>query len=371
MARFEGIVRNRNGVTVPDATVAVWSPGTTTEITLYTDEDLSVTTPNPTTADSDGRVVFYAEPGKYDIGVLSGGGEPITYSDVHVGGVVSRWAEFENISSPAAPSEGVRMYAKGDELCWIGGDGIEVCIDHTTGSGAASGLEYQPDRYPGDAGIDVAASDEFIGGRKSGWNWQNQQGVVDTDTKEGLELDIPTGASMTTDDCYVLWRPITNPSTTDHTYAMAIDQDGFTNHVFGMALLTGGTEASPTEIILYLPLIGFGGRQTAYRIATDYNTVGAQVNVANLQSNTLSEGGYRGYWVVQHDSAASDELSFFYSQDGRAFHESAITLTPTGGAPTSIGLLAYSRSSITTSISWQAFYHWVRVFESLTLEVGS
>jgi hypothetical protein len=63
------------GAFAPNSAVNVYSVGTVTPATLYTDKTAGTTAPNPVTADEDGTVNFFAAAGDvdlvYDFGTLS------------------------------------------------------------------------------------------------------------------------------------------------------------------------------------------------------------------------------------------------------------------------------------------------------------
>lgn len=67
MAHLEATIRNKSGPILPGATVSVFEAGTQTLASLFSDDALSVPIENPTPADSEGVVDFYAVAGKYDL----------------------------------------------------------------------------------------------------------------------------------------------------------------------------------------------------------------------------------------------------------------------------------------------------------------
>lgn len=86
--RFAQVAEKSDGTLLKNGSVSVYSPGTTTLITLYTDRTKGSTASNPVTTDAvSGMLAFYCDPGLYD---LSGPG--IALSNIAVTGDVS---EFE------------------------------------------------------------------------------------------------------------------------------------------------------------------------------------------------------------------------------------------------------------------------------------
>lgn len=69
-------------VLLPGKTVSVKLVGTSTLATIYTDRAKSDTTSNPVTIDVKGNLSLYADPGEYDLRVITNGieGSPVTVS---------------------------------------------------------------------------------------------------------------------------------------------------------------------------------------------------------------------------------------------------------------------------------------------------
>jgi len=66
-----------------EASITVYSAGTTTKVTIYSDADGSAQS-NPVSTDSYGRFVFYADPGLYDIRVSGTEFTAYTLEDVTI-----------------------------------------------------------------------------------------------------------------------------------------------------------------------------------------------------------------------------------------------------------------------------------------------
>jgi hypothetical protein len=84
MQRFESWVENQVGQPVSGASVDVYLTGTTTHPTnIYSDNGVTPA-PNPLTTDANGRFVFYAPNGVYDIKVSGTGVTTFTKSEVEL-----------------------------------------------------------------------------------------------------------------------------------------------------------------------------------------------------------------------------------------------------------------------------------------------
>lgn len=70
---YSGVEQYASGRPAAGATVTVYQHGTTTPATLYTDRTKATTATNPVTTDASGNLVFWADPGLYDVTAASGG----------------------------------------------------------------------------------------------------------------------------------------------------------------------------------------------------------------------------------------------------------------------------------------------------------
>jgi len=66
-------ILNTQGLPVTNTPVTVYVQGTTTSATLYTDETMANTAPNPVTTDQYGNMFFFAAPGYYTLSFTVGG----------------------------------------------------------------------------------------------------------------------------------------------------------------------------------------------------------------------------------------------------------------------------------------------------------
>jgi hypothetical protein len=66
-------ILNNQGLPVTNTPVTVYVQGTTTTATLYTDETMANTAPNPVTTDQYGNMFFFAAPGYYTLSFTVGG----------------------------------------------------------------------------------------------------------------------------------------------------------------------------------------------------------------------------------------------------------------------------------------------------------
>lgn len=66
-------ILNNQGLPVVNTPVTVYVQGTTTTATLYSDETMANTAPNPVTTDQYGNVFFFAAPGYYTLSFTVGG----------------------------------------------------------------------------------------------------------------------------------------------------------------------------------------------------------------------------------------------------------------------------------------------------------
>lgn len=64
---LDSLIDQNNHALVSPSTVAVYVPGTTTLIPLYTDQTKAVSSPNPFTIPASGDVAIWADPGFYEI----------------------------------------------------------------------------------------------------------------------------------------------------------------------------------------------------------------------------------------------------------------------------------------------------------------
>jgi hypothetical protein len=72
------------------ATITVYNPGTLTASTIYS-TPAGAAQANPFSTDANGRFVFYADPGEYDINVSGAGIVTYTLSNVSVIGVFDQF----------------------------------------------------------------------------------------------------------------------------------------------------------------------------------------------------------------------------------------------------------------------------------------
>ena len=72
------------------ATITVYNPGTLTASTIYS-TPAGAAQANPFSTDANGRFVFYADPGEYDINVSGAGIVAYTLSNVSVIGVFDQF----------------------------------------------------------------------------------------------------------------------------------------------------------------------------------------------------------------------------------------------------------------------------------------
>jgi len=90
-----------------EASITVYSAGTTTKVTIYSDADGSAQS-NPVSTDSYGRFVFYADPGLYDIRVSGTEFTAYTLEDVTISPTYDR----QVVSDPTSGQyrvKGVRL----------------------------------------------------------------------------------------------------------------------------------------------------------------------------------------------------------------------------------------------------------------------
>jgi hypothetical protein len=76
------------------ATITVYAPGTVTASTIYS-SPAGAAQANPFTTDANGRFVFYADPGEYDINVSGAGIVTYTLSNVSIIGVFDQFVRSD------------------------------------------------------------------------------------------------------------------------------------------------------------------------------------------------------------------------------------------------------------------------------------
>lgn len=368
MPKYLGTVRDQTGRILRNATVHVYDPGTTTHATIYSEETLTTTKSNPLKSDGDGNIEFFAQTGEYDLQVKFPGFPSLTFSDVHVGAFISSWLELDNTTAPGDPTSGVRMYAESDALKSVDPSG-NVATYPAQGAGATG--FYDPNKPPA-SGLDAAVSDEFLDGASITWDWQNQMSSVNVEEMDGMMLEAPASSTgWTANDFSILWGPDVANTGIDHTFVVNMQSCASEGNamLFGIALLTGGTKLSPTEIVLVLAQEE-GGHNLVRKVVPNYSTDAAETKLADFDGAKAAEGGQPVFLMIQHDQSAADELDFRFSRSGRVFRDLSATLTP-AGPPKNIGLVVAPEVNTAHPITQRAFYRWVRVFESLTTDVGA
>ena len=90
---YHSVVIDTNG-TGTLATITVYAPGTVTASTIYS-SPAGAAQANPFTTDANGRFVFYADPGEYDINVSGAGIVAYTLSNVSVIGVFDQFVRSD------------------------------------------------------------------------------------------------------------------------------------------------------------------------------------------------------------------------------------------------------------------------------------
>jgi len=90
---YHSVVIDTNG-TGTLATITVYTPGTVVASTIYSSPAGAVQA-NPFNTDANGRFVFYADPGEYDINVSGAGIVAYTLSNVSVIGIFNQFVRSD------------------------------------------------------------------------------------------------------------------------------------------------------------------------------------------------------------------------------------------------------------------------------------
>jgi len=101
------VIDTATGVGVDGASITVYTAGTTTKVTIYSDADGTAES-NPVTSDAYGRFVFYADPGLYDLKISGSEFTAYTLEDV----TISPTYERQLVSDPTSGQyrvKGVRL----------------------------------------------------------------------------------------------------------------------------------------------------------------------------------------------------------------------------------------------------------------------
>jgi hypothetical protein len=141
--KFAEAAFKSDGTLLKGGSVSVYSPGTTTLVTLYTDRAKGTTASNPVTTDStDGMLVFFADPGTYDLagpGIsLSGVPVDADAAEYELANLAGATAGFAILSSGKIPIAQIPTGTSSSTVT-VGNDARVTGAEQAANKNAASG----------------------------------------------------------------------------------------------------------------------------------------------------------------------------------------------------------------------------------------
>lgn len=221
----------------------------------------------------------------------------------------------------------------------------------TVGSGGGT-TKYSPDRPP-TSGTDAGSTDEFTGGFGLTWRWQNQSSSTDTAAMDTSFIEVPSsgGRSMRT-------RWVTAPAAGDMSFATKITASlnvGF--NACGIAILSGGSEAVPTEIWQCGLLSNASHYQVLIQRYTDYATQSGTADSFTVQTSDPTVP--QTFYILVSYVNSSKVITVWVSLNGMDWR-SYISTGTLANAPISVGRFVESFGVAGCA----ARFHYQRTFTS-------
>ena len=231
---------------------------------------------------------------------------------------------------------------------------------------AGGSTEYDPDDAP-TSGL-VSPSDEFIDTVPS-CSWGNQQSATWTASMDTAVLDLVAGHA--TEQMATCW--LGAPPAGDWTVVAKISAatiTGTANLRFGLAGLIAGTIATPSDLTVSDLVWLTSSKEWAHQAAS-FSTYaygsGVSHGLTNLYETAITAVAPPAACLrIQHNDTANT-LVYGYAWDCMSWADSG-TRSSVATAPSNIGIFASSNTAATRVPLVRV--HWLRVFNSLTDEVG-
>jgi hypothetical protein len=238
---------------------------------------------------------------------------------------------------------------------------VEGCTPVVSGSS-----DYDPDKAP--SGL-VSPSHEFTNAVPA-CSWGNQQSATWTASMDTAVLDLVAGNA--TEQMAVCW--LGAPPAGDWTVVAKISAatiTGTANLRFGLAGLIAGTVATPSDLTLsdlvWLTSTKEWAHQAASFLNYTYSGGGTSHGLVNLyETSTTAFAPPAACLRIQHNDAANT-LVYSFAWDCMTWADNGIR-TGVTTAPVNIGIFASASNTVTDAPAVRVF--WLRIFNSLTDEVG-